>query len=172
MALINTQLLVSLSTLFTGTPPISGSTPQLPVAYAQSIGLGQGTGSGQADKLWISGGRTLAGSANEDLDLAGTLTDAFGATFTLARVKGIIIASAAANTNDVVLGGAAANGFISWVGSATDKVKVKPGGVLALFAPDATAYPVTAATADLLRVTNGAAGTSITYDIAVIGSSA
>ncbi|PBC80115.1 hypothetical protein BX265_4951 [Streptomyces sp. TLI_235] len=172
MALINTQVLLSLSTLLTGAQPLSGQTPQMPVSYQQSLGIGSGTGSGQADKLWVSGARTLAGSANEDLDLAGTLVDALGSTLTLARVKGLIVAAAAANTNDVVVGGAASNGFISWAGSATDKVKVKPGGFLALFAPDATAYPVTGGTADLLRITNGAAGTSVSYDVIVIGSSA
>jgi hypothetical protein len=172
MALLNTQLAVSLATLYTGTQPLSGQTPQMQVNYQQSLGLGSGTGAGQADKLWMSGARTLAASANEDLDLAGTLVDALGATLTLARVKGIIIAASSANTNDVQVGGAAANGFISWVGSATDKVKVKPGGVFALFAPDATAYPVTGGTADLLRVTNGGAGTSVTYDVIVLGSSA
>ncbi|MFB7908116.1 hypothetical protein ACFC1T_16925 [Kitasatospora sp. NPDC056076] len=172
MALQNTQLLVSLQTLLTGTAPISGAVPQLPVTYQQAIGLGSGTGAGQADKLWASGGRTLAASANEDLDLAGTLLDAFGGTLTLARVKGIIIAAGAANTNNVVVGAAAANGFFTWAGSATDKVNVRPGGVFALLAPDATAYPVTGGTGDLLRITNGGSGTSVTYDVIVIGSSA
>jgi hypothetical protein len=172
MALQNTQLLVSLATLLTGSSPIAGAIPQLPVTYQQSLGLGSGTGAGQADKLWVSGARTLAASATEDLDLAGTLLDAFGGVLALARVKGLIIAAAATNTNDVVVGAAAANAFFSCFGSATDKVKVKPGGVLALFAPDATAYPVTSTTADLLRVGNSAAGTSVTYDVIVIGSSA
>lgn len=172
MALQNTQLALSLATLLTGTPPIAGATPQLPVSYQQQVNLGSGTGSGQADKLWVSGGRTLAASANEDLDLAGTLTDALGSTLTLARVKGLIIAASAANTNPVVVGAAAANGFFSWAGSATDKVNIRPGGVLALFAPDATAYPVTGGTGDLLRIANGGAGTPVQYDVIVIGSSA
>ncbi|WP_441251194.1 hypothetical protein [Kitasatospora sp. McL0602] len=172
MALQNTQIAVSLATLLTAAPPIAGATPQLPVSYQQQLGLGSGTGAGQADKLWASGARTLAPSANEDLDLAGTLVDAFGAVINLARVKGIIVVAAAANTNSVVVGAAAANGFFTWAGSATDKVVVRPGGVFALFAPDATAYPVTSGTADLLRVTNGGAGTSVQYDVIVIGSSA
>lgn len=172
MGLINTNITLSVNTILTGAQPISGATPNLQLSYPIALGLGSGTGAGQADKLWTSGARTLAASTTEDLDLAGTLLDALGGTVTLARVKGIVIAAAAANTNDVVVGGAASNGFISWVGSATDKVKVKPGGFLALFAPDAIAYAVTGGTADLLRVGNGGAGTSVTYDITVIGSSA
>lgn len=172
MTLNNTQLSVSLSSTLVGTAPIAGALPQLAVSYLQSLGLQNGTGGGQADKIWASGARTLAASANEDLDLAGTLVDALGTVLTLARVKMLIVAAAAANTNDVVVGAAAANGFFTWAGSATDKVNVKPGGLLVLAAPGATAYPVTSGTGDLLRVTNGGSGTPITYDVIVIGSSA
>jgi len=172
MALQNTLITVELATLLTGTAPVSGATPQLPVDYKQQLGLSSGTGSSQADKLWISGARTLAASTAEDLDLAGTLLDVFGGTINLARVKGIIIAASAANTNNVIVGNAASNGFVSWVGAATHTVTVRPGGLLALFAPDATAYAVTAGTADLLHVANSGAGSSVTYDVAIIGSSA
>ncbi len=172
MALQNTQLLVSVMGMLTGTPPIAGATPQLPFSQLYPVGLGTGTGSGQADKMWAAGARTLAASTGEDIDLAGTLVDVFGGTLNLARVKGLVIAANAANTNAVVVGNAAANGFISWVGAATHTVSVRPGGVLALFAPDATAYPVTSGTADLLHIANGGAGSSVQYDIVVIGSSA
>jgi hypothetical protein len=72
----------------------------------------------------------------------------------------------------VLAGGAAANGWATAFGDPTDKVKIKPGGTLALLAPGATAYPVTPATGDLLQVANSGAGTSVTYDIIVIGASA
>lgn len=132
-----------------------------------------GTAAGQADKVWHDQ-RTLTAAANEDLDLNGAgLTDAFGANLGFVRIKGLIVAAAAANPNPISVGGAAANGFVSWVGSATDKVSVRPGAVLALFAgqADATGYAVTAATADLLRVTAGAGGNH-TYDVIVVGCSA
>ncbi len=51
-----------------------------------------------------------------------------------------------------------------------DTVKVKPGGAIALVAPDATGYAVTAGTADQLKVANSAGGTSVTYDIIIIGA--
>lgn len=139
------------------------------LAYARATT--NGTAVGQADRIFTDT-RTLAASANEDLDLAGVLLDAFGATVTFARVKALVVAADAANTNNVVVGNAAANGFISWVGAATHTVTVRPGGVLALVAPDVTAYTVTAATADLLRITNSGAGTSVTYSIVLIGASA
>lgn len=135
--------------------------------------LANGVAAGQADRIFHDQ-RTLAAAANEDLDLNGAgLTDAFGAANAFVKIKGLIIAAAAGNPNPITVGGAAANGFVSWVGSATDKVSVRPGAVLALFAgaADAAGYAVTAATADLLRVTAGAGGNH-TYDVIVIGTSA
>lgn len=144
---------------------------ELPLAVSAAISLTSGTGLNQADRLW-SDTRTLTASSTEDLDLAGVLTDVFGATQTLARVKLIYVKAALGNTNNVVVGGAASNGLLNWVADATDKVNVRPGGVLLLAAPDATAYAVTATTGDLLRVGNSSSGTSVTYDIVIVGSSA
>ena len=69
----------------------------------------------------------------------------------------------------MLVGGAGSNGFTSWVGDATDVVKVKPGGALILVAPDATGYAVTAGTGDLLTITNSAGSTSVTYDVVIMG---
>jgi hypothetical protein len=169
MALVNTQMGVSVAATLTNQKALT--TGQAPLSYAQSLILGSGTGANQADRLW-SDTRTLAASAAEDLDLAGVLVDALGATVTLARVKGLIIAASSGNTNNLIIGNAASNGFVSWVGAATHTVTVRPGGVFALFAPDATAYAVTAATADLLHIANSGAGTTVTYDVVIIGASA
>lgn len=138
---------------------------------AAALNLGSGTGATQADRLFTDN-RTLSASASEDLDLAGVLTDAFGATLTFARIKGLVIKAATANTNNVIVGNAASNGFITWCGGATNTVTVRPGGVFALWAPDATAYAVTAGTGDLLHIANSGAGTSVTYDVILIGASA
>lgn len=147
------------------------ATVRVPLNYGKTSRLASGTAAGQAD-LMFSDTRTLAASASESLDLSGTLTDALGATLAFARVKAIVISASAANTNDVVIGGAASNTFVGPFADATDKVKVKPGGMLVLVAPGATAYPVTAGTGDLLQVANSAAGTSVTYDVVIIGASA
>jgi hypothetical protein len=142
-----------------------------PIALARAYATTNGTGLGQADRVFTDI-RTLTASSTEDLDLAGVLTDAFGATITFARIKTLLVAADAANTNNVIVGNAATNGFISWVGGALHTVTVRPGGVLLLAAADATAYVVTAATADLLRIGNSAGGTSVTYTIVLIGASA
>jgi hypothetical protein len=142
-----------------------------PVQFRKSLTWQDGTTVNKADRLWQDS-RTLAASTSEDLDLAGGLTDAFGAAITFARIKGLFIAAAITNTNNVVVGGASSNAFINWVGNANDVVNVRPGGILALIAPDVTAYAVTATTGDLLHIANSGAGSSVTYEIIIIGASA
>lgn len=153
------------------TSPLDLASGSFPLSVNTTVDLSDGTGAGSADLLF-SDRRTLAASTSESLDLAGSLTDAFGATITFARVKAIYIAAASGNTNNVLVGGAASNGFATWVGDATDVVVVRPGGALLLAAPDATAYAVTAATGDLLKIANSGSGTSVTYDVVIIGASA
>jgi len=137
-----------------------------------ALDLADGIGAGQADRMW-SARRTIAASGTDDLDLVGALTDAFGAVTAFARVRGLLVKASAANTNNVIIGGAAANTqFASWLGSATDRVVVRPGGFVLLGAPDAVAYAVTPGTGDMLRVANSGAGTPVSYDVVIIGASA
>ncbi len=142
---------------------------QYPLAYGPNYVFTDGSGANQANKLFTDT-RTIAASGTDSLDLNGVLLDAFGATLNFTKIRAIIVAADAGNTNDVVVGGAASNGFVSWVGAATDKVKVKPGGLFMMVAPDVNGLAVTAATADILQVANGGAGSSVNYTITVIGS--
>src|SRR5689334_6535911 len=91
------------------------------LAFPRGFALDNGTGANQADRLF-SDTRTIAISGTDDLDLAGVLTDAFGATSTFVKVKVIAIAAAAANTNTVVVGNAAANQFQGPFGAVTHTV--------------------------------------------------
>lgn len=138
------------------------------LANTTSIVLTDGTGANQAKSVFADT-RTLAASATENLDLSGALVDAFGATIAFTKIKALIFKASAGNTNDVLIGGAGANACFSFFNASTDKVRVKPGGMFALVAPDANGYAVTAATADLLTVANSAAGTGVTYDVIIIG---
>jgi len=137
--------------------------------WSPAYSFTDGVGANQA-KAAFADERTLAASANESLDLAGGLTDVFGNTITFTKIKAIVVQAAAANSNDVVIGGAASNGFTSFVGAADDTIKVKPGGMLVLVAPDANGYAVVASTGDLLKVANSGAGTAVTYKIIIIGT--
>lgn len=144
-------------------------TANAPLSQRQSFAWTDGTGANQANRLW-SDRRTLGPSATEDLDLAGVLLDAFGTAITFAKVRALIVSASSANANNVLLGGVV-NGLSTIIQpAASGVVVVRPGGVVAFIAPDATGYAVTAATADLLHVANSAAGTSVTYDVAIIGT--
>lgn len=145
--------------------------PAAPLQKVFSKLLTSGTGADQADRIWHDQ-RTLTASSTENLDLAGVLTDSFGATVTFARVKLLWIYAAAGNTNNVIVGGEATNGWATWVGAAAHTVTIRPGGLMFLAAPDATAYAVTAGTGDLLKIANSGGGSSVTYDVIVIGASA
>lgn len=143
-------------------------TEVLPFALSNPVSLANGTGAGQADRVFTDT-RTLAASATEDLDLAGVLIDAFGVAITFAKIKAVIIKAAAGNTNDVQVKTAAANGVPLFL-AANNGIGIKPGGGFAWFCPG-TGVVVTPTTGDLLTVTNGGAGTPVTYDIVIIGTS-
>lgn len=169
MPLSNTSLLLRL--LSTATRSIDLQTGEAPLNFQRGLSFANGVLANQADLLWTDN-RTIAPSGTDDLDLAGTLADVFGQTVSFARVKGIIVVADPTNTNDVVIGAAASNAFVGPFGSATHTMKVQPGNPFCIFAAGLTAWPVTPTTADLLRIANGGAGTSVTYDIAILGASA
>lgn len=150
--------------------PIDLGTPAFALDMLAALNLTDGTGANQADRLFTDT-RTISASSSDALDLAGALTSAFGATITFARIKAVFIKAAAGNTNDVQVTRPAANGVPLFL-AASDGIVVPPGGALLWVAPGATGVPVTAGTGDLLTIVNGGAGTSVTYDVAIVGCSA
>lgn len=160
------NLKVALAGTFTGDNDLS--TVAQAINYSKSFNLTNGTGADQANMIWMDQ-RTLTASSTEDLDLYGGLTNSFGTTINFTSIKGILIYAAAANTNDVVVGGDGSAAFVNWVSDATDKIVVKPGGLFALINSNANGYAVTATTADILQIANSSSGTSVTYDIILLG---
>lgn len=139
--------------------------------YRRDWTFENGTGDDQADRLW-SDTRTLGASATETLDLAGVLADALGQTVTLADVAGLVVKAAVGNTNPVVVGGAGANPWSAPFADPTDKVKVPRGGLFAWLAPKDGGGPVVGGTGDQLLIANGGGGSSVTYEIILLGRSA
>lgn len=139
-----------------------------PVSYGANYVFTDGVGADKAKEIWTDT-RTLTASASENLDFAGVLTDAFGNVLTFTKIKAIIVKADAANVNDVVIGNHATAAFVGPFGAAAHTIAIKPGGLAAFVAPDANGFAVTATTADMLKVLNGGAGTSVTYTIIVIG---
>lgn len=166
---LTTTIGVTVDGIYTKTADLSTASDSMSRRYGAY--LSSGTGAGKAD-LRFADTRTLAASATEDLDLAGSLVDIYGATLTFAKIKAVIISAAAGNTNSVVVG-AGTNPWLTALNS-TGTITLRPGAFIALGAgaADATAYAVTAATGDILKIANSGAGTSVTYDIVIIGTSA
>lgn len=167
MALTRTRVELKLTT--TQTKPDDLSVPQDAVDYLKGLNFGDGAGAGAANLLFHDQ-RTLAASASENLDLAGTLADKFGQTLTFARIKAVMVVAAAGNTNNVNVTQPAANGVPGMFLAAGDGVAVQPSGIFLWVAPSAAGAVVTPATGDLITVTNSAAGTSVTYDVLILGA--
>ena len=146
-------------------------TGSFPFALSVAQALADGTAANQVDRVFTDT-RTLAASANEDLDLAGVLTNAFGAVITMAKVVGVFISAAAGNTNGVRVTRPASNSFPMFV-AASDAIDIPPGGFFAIFGPALAGIgTVTATSADLINILNNGAGTSVTYSIVILGRSA
>lgn len=169
MALSNTTLLLRL--LSTQTRSIDLQTGRAPLSFQQGYSLANGTGANQADLLWTDR-RTINASSNDDLDLAGTFTDVFGQAVVFVRVKAILIVADSGNTNNVVIGNAAATQFLGPFGAAAHTLAVKPGDSFFASALGAIGWPVAAGSADLLRIANSGAGTAVNYNIGILGCSA
>lgn len=158
-----------LATLTAALPADAGNLASAPVRATKRLTLATGTGAGQADKVF-AGTRTVTASGTDALDLAGTLTDPFGATLTIVKLKAILIRAAAANVNNVRVNRPASNGVPLFL-AASDGIDVLPGGLFLWMAPN-VGVTVTAATGDLINCDNSGAGTSVTYDVVIIGTSA
>lgn len=167
---VRAKTTLALAGSYSGANDLAAVLAQFSEATKREIEWTAGTGVGQVDKMF-SDTRTLAASATENLDLAGALLDTLGASVTFAKIRLVMVFASSANTNDVVVGGAASNTFVGMFNDATDKIRVKPGGAFVWVAPNDGAT-VTAGTGDILLVANSAGSTSVTYDIVILGTSA
>lgn len=173
---VNVDVKARVNGTYVGTNDLG--TPVFPFDVQTLIQLTAGTGTGKADKVF-SDQRTLAASATENLDLAGVLTDPLGGTLTFVHVKAILILADAANTNNVVVGGATTNAFAGPLSAVTDytpgaylqgTVAIPPGGA-ALLTHGGAGWTVTAATGDILKILNSGGTTGVTYKVLIIGTS-
>ena len=166
-----TTVALSIAATANSVTPPSFNKIQGALTYAKSLGFSTGAGASQMDRLFAAQ-RTIAASGTDDLDLTGTaLQDILNQNLALVRVKLIAVYAASANANNVVIGNAAANQFVGPFGAAAHTIALPPGGAFLAVSPTAAGWAVTAGTGDLFRIANGGAGTSVTYDILIGGSS-
>jgi hypothetical protein len=130
--------------------------------------LANGTASGQASQVF-SDTRTLTASATENLDLAGSLTNAFGTTLTFAKIKLIMVRASSANNaaNAVQIQRGSSNGVPLFL-AASDGLQLNASGIFLVYDP--VGITVTAGTGDILTITNSAGTNSVTYDIVIVGT--
>ncbi len=123
-----------------------------------------GTGSGQADLIFGPAQRTLAGGANESLDLVGGgLVDAFGNALNFAKVRAIVIQNLSA-TKILTIGGDANPVLIPVDGELAPQSKVARDNPV-------TGWTVTPGTGDKLKIANNV-GDPCDYLIWIVGTSA
>lgn len=175
MTLKATRLSMSLETGLTNTA-VHGNAPSWSTTMSLIQSFTSGTTANKADLAYVAE-RTVSSASNDDIDLAGTLTDALGNTITAAEIVAIMIANVqkdgTANTTSLTIGGAASNAWFGFVGASGDTVgPVSPGGAFLIMNPDASGLgAVTAGTGDILRVAN-ASGASNTYQIGLLARTA
>lgn len=132
-----------------------------------------GTTAGAVDRLYVTR-LTLAGSANSTITLTN-YADGFGNTVSMLRFKSLWVQLVYASTGGAthINVGAATNPLVNWISVGTTTIQVRNGGLLFLCSPyDATGYPITASTADQLKITNGDASNTATVDVCIMGCSA
>ncbi len=137
------------------------------LAESWSMALTNGIGANKAENMFHDK-RTIAASGTDSLDVSGGITNQFGVSLTFTKIKLIAIRALAANTNDVGIARPASNG-LPFMEAASDKTVRKPGGIFLHTDPSAAGIPVTAGTGDLIDITNEGGGTSVDYEIIIIG---
>src|SRR6185295_2511590 len=123
----------------------------------------------QADKVY-SAQFSIVGSATQSIDLAGVLTDAFGAALSFVKVKTIFVKHVS-GLNTLRIERPAANGAILF-GAASGALAVLTAGGRFLWDDPAAGFAVTAGTGDLISLVNTAATNTIVVNVVIVGTSA
>lgn len=166
---LSAQLRAAINVTFTDDQDLGDPTAQ--IALSDLDALANGTSNVQADLVYANTS-TLAASATETWDMGsgGGMLNPLGGAFEPAEVVAILILADAGNTNNVVVGDAAAEPFLGPMGGTTPTSSIKPGGWLYWYAP--AGWAVTNNTNDKLKIANSAGSTGVTYSIVIVGRSA
>lgn len=169
MGLISATFSASLAARQTGPNDFDAGgefTPKL----EQILHFTNGILANQCDILWTDE-RQVADGGNDDIDLFGVLSDAYGSTISAAELCALIVINAprvgsTPNTTNLTLGSAAAP--VPNISSGA----FGPGGIYAQGVGDAAGLAtITDTTADTLRVANSA-GAIATYQIGMLARTA
>ena len=137
------------------------------------ITFADGSGTNQAQDLFHDR-RTVNSNEEDNLDLNGALSDAFGNTLSMVTIRQLVFTNnATLSGEDLVIGGPvgpSAGALLTdlFDGDNESRFKVKSGGAAMFVAPIA-GYAVTGGSADIIRVFNIGTG-PITYDVIIKGT--
>jgi hypothetical protein len=140
----------------------------MPAAYNKFFSILNGTGAGKANAIFMQTFTIAPSGSPNSHDLNGVLTDVYGDVINFTKVKALLVAAAAANADNVLVGGAASDAASAFFGDPSDILVVHPGGLILLIATDG--YIIIPSTADILKIADAAAA-GVTYDLLVIGES-
>lgn len=161
---LTAELRVKFSSALTGSNDLGN--PEQRAVLDKLLQFADGTTANKADGV-LTDTRTINASSNDDVDLAGALTNALGAAVAAAEIVGIIIVNRS-TTQTLTLGVAGTNPWTAMFAASGDGIKVFPGGVFVNFAPDANGLgAVVGGASDVLRVANGS-GSAADYDLVVL----
>lgn len=146
------------------TSPLDIGAAEYPVDWAATQSWTNGTGASQANNVWTDQ-RTVLSAANEDLDLSGALTNAFGASLVGLKVKEIIIYSLTTSVGTLAVTRPATNG-VPIFKAAGDGIDLAPGGLFHFRNPSAAGITITPSTGDLINL--AATGGDVTYRVLII----
>ncbi len=146
-------------------PPASDSN------YSQSFSSTATAPTASANQFWADRRTVTTSTTTDDLDLAGSLTNFFGETITLATLRALVIFNRATVAgDDLDIGGAAVNAMAQiFDASPSAKLTLRASGLLVVTAP-LDGYSLTGGSDDTLRVTHAGSSEAIDYDIVVIGT--
>lgn len=139
----------------------------------RDVTLGSGTGSLQCDVAYYAS-VSLGPSATVNIDLLGSLSDAFQAAIDFVKVKFLRVEADAANnaSNNVQVKPGATNGWITGpIRTATHLVHLGPGENFQWEALTSGRAPV-AGTGDILSLVNSAGTNTIVGRVLILGTSA
>lgn len=135
---------------------------EYPIPFTATQNWVNGTGTNQANNAWTDE-RTVAGGTNEDLDLSGALSNAFGTSLLATKVKEIIIYCPTTSVGTLAVTRPATNG-VPIFKAAGDGVDLVAGGLHHFRNP--AGVTVTPSTGDLINF--AATGGDCKYQIVIV----
>ncbi len=162
MSALNAVLQASIQVTSRRAVGIDNPLDQLQETYRSVLAVG--TGNDQANEVFHT---RATMTTPQTYDLAGGIIDVFGTTITMVGVVAVFVHNRSA-TNTLTMGGHA-NAVQLFFGATTHTAIIQPGQFLLATNDNATDWPVTAGTGDVLQFT-GTNGE--TYDLIIVGRNA